>query len=178
MLDMDGVCCNWDSAALKTMEREELIGHWTPGVKNLEALLGLPYDLIWKKIDAEGSKWWRNLKEYPWFWDFYNYLTIIGDVVFCTSPSYDSNSLKGKLEWLQDRFGRDFRNYIFTNKKYYATCTNAILIDDNDTQCQNFVNNGGKAILFPQPWNKLAQDKKALENKVDYVRKKIDQLNS
>ena len=128
MLDMDGVCCDWVKAGLKSVGKEELIGTWRNGAKDLGQLTGLSYAEIWEKIDAEGSNWWRTLEEYSWFWELYNKLKERGDVVFCTSPSWDPNCHKGKLEWLHDRFGRSFRDYIFTNRKFYVAKDNTILI--------------------------------------------------
>jgi 5'(3')-deoxyribonucleotidase len=176
MLDMDGVCCDWVTAGLKTVGKEELIGNWKPGVRDLEEMTGLSYDELWSKIDAEGSEWWRNLEPFPWFKELYNCLGEAGDVVFCTSPSWDSNSLKGKIEWMHDKFGRSFREYILTNHKYYVARHNTVLIDDNDKQCQNFIAHGGRAILFPQPWNSLAFDEEAQKDKMAYVRKQVKEI--
>ena len=169
MLDMDGVCCDWVKAGLKSVGKEELIGTWRNGAKDLGQLTGLSYAEIWEKIDAEGSNWWRTLEEYSWFWELYNKLKERGDVVFCTSPSWDPNCHKGKLEWLHDRFGRSFRDYIFTNRKFYVAKDNTILIDDNDQQCEDFVAHGGKAVLFPQLWNKTHGNPYAQFEKVRYV---------
>ncbi len=176
MLDMDGVCCDWVTAALKTVGKENLMGNWKPGVRNLEEMTGIPSLELWGQIDAQGSEWWRNLEEFPWFKELYSLLQDYGDVVFCTSPSWDSNSLKGKIDWLHDRFGRSFRDYILTNHKYYVAKSNTVLVDDNDKQCHNFKSHGGNTILFPQLWNSLACHKFSLDNRIAYVQKEIGEL--
>ncbi len=183
MLDMDGVCCDWITAALIAVNRKDLIHNWKAGITNLKEMTGLEDKDIWKKIDALGSDWWKNLREYDWFWDLYSGLSDIGEVMFCTSPGWDSNSFKGKIEWLQDKFGRDFRNYIFTNKKYYVANENTILVDDNDKQCKEFIEHGGKAIVFPQLWNsmhpfesEIKKDPKYKEKKLEYVLNKVKEL--
>jgi len=153
-LDLDGVCCDFISASLKRINREDLINNWPIGKYNLEEATNISYTEIWKKIDELGSDFWRNLEEYPWFVGMYNELTKIGKVIFCSGPSLCPNSLKGKLEWLQDRFGKEFRDYILTSKKFYLATEKSVLIDDSDENCSSFILNGGKSILFPQKWNK------------------------
>ena len=173
MLDMDGVCCDWVTAALKSLGKDELVGQWTPGVKDLEEFIGISYARIWEVLDAQGSEWWRNLEEFPWFQEMYEYLNEIGDVVFCTSPCWDASSLKGKVEWMQDRFGKDFRNYILTNKKYYAAHHNTVLVDDNDKQCYNFREYGGRTILFPQLWNDTAFNEEFQKDRMGYIKSRV-----
>jgi hypothetical protein len=70
---------------------------------------------------------WRNLPEYSWARDLYDSLIKLGEVVFCTSPSWSPDCPKGKLLWLQDRFGKGFREYVFTNKKYLLAKPNSYL---------------------------------------------------
>lgn len=160
LLDMDGVCVDFITPALNAVGRPDLIDNWKDNQGNLGELTGLSYGDIWEKIDGLEESFWRDMKEYPWFWDMYNHLSSLGEVVFCTSPSWDENCPKGKLLWLHDRFGRDFRNYVFTNYKYLLASRRSILIDDTEAQCNSFIKGGldnfgekGRAILFPQPWN-------------------------
>ena len=176
MLDLDGVCCDWVTAALTSLGKKEYIGNWKPGAKGIEELTGLPKSIFWTELEALGSKWWRDLEEYPWFWDLYHTLTKSGEVVFCTSPNLDPSSLKGKVGWIQDRFGKHFRNYIITNKKNYTAGKNRVLVDDNDKQCLKFRESGGQTILFPQLWNETAFNQEAQLNKIAYVNKKIEEI--
>jgi len=178
MLDMDGVCCDWVTSALKTIGKPELVDKWTPGVKSLTDFTEVSYHDIWEIIDAKGSEWWRDLKEYPWFWDLYKTLNDNGDVVFCSSPCWEAASLKGKVEWLQDRFGKSYRDYILTNRKYYVAKQNSILVDDNDTQCRNFREYGGRTILFPQLWNDTAFNEEFQKDRIAYVKSRINFLEN
>jgi 5'(3')-deoxyribonucleotidase len=153
-LDMDGVCCNFVKASAILFDKPDIELTWQPGVAKLRDVLKIDDATFWNKIDAQGSEFWLNMPEYPWFMDLYTSLKLLGDVVFCTSPSLDGNSFKGKIEWLQKRFGKEFRNYIFTSKKFYvANYPDSVLIDDDDEKILAFKKNGGKTILFPQIWN-------------------------
>jgi len=175
-LDMDGVCCDWVSAALRTLGREEFIDNWTPGIKGIEALTGKPKSIFWTELESQGSQWWRDLEEYTWFRELYDLLASEGDVVFCTSPNLDPSSLKGKVGWIQDRFDKFFRDYIITNQKYHVAGPNTVLVDDNDKQCANFKKHGGEYILFPQLWNDTHLDADAQQNKIKYVQNKIKEI--
>jgi len=177
LLDMDGVCCDWTKKALQTLNCPQYIDNWTNGVKSVSQITGYSYDYIWDKIDKFGSKWWEDLEEFPWFWDMYNYLKSEGDVVFCTKPSLDSNSLKGKVDWMQKRFGKKFINYSLTPLKHLNANKNHILIDDTEKQINKFIKEGGRAILFPQYWNSLHTNKEALENRLDYLKDKVRGLD-
>jgi len=149
-LDMDGVCCDFHTAALALHRRPGLIvTDW-----DIPALLGISTEAFWKPIEKKGSSFWRGLHETPWFLNhLYPALIVQGRVLFCSSPSYCSGSVKGKLLWLQDRLGRDFRDYVFTPRKELLAQPGAVLIDDNEVTCEAWRKYGGKAIVFPRPWN-------------------------
>lgn len=152
-LDLDGVCCDFLTASLKTLNKEDVILNWPSGAFDIEKAVGISRKDFSNIMDSYDSNFWRNLEEYPWFWELYKTLKNIGDVIFCTKPATSSQSVKGKLEWLQDRFGKDFREYVFIDKKYYLANPNSLLIDDDERQTEPFKNHGGEAILFPQIWN-------------------------
>ena len=140
-------------AALKSLNKEELLNQWPPGTYNIEKAVGMDHLTFCNIMNNYDSYFWRNLEEYPWFWNLYNQLKGFGDVIFCSKPAISPQSLKGKLEWLQDRFGKEFRDYVFTDKKFYLANPNTVLIDDDERQVDPFRSYGGKAILFPQLWN-------------------------
>lgn len=173
-LDMDGVCCDFCNAAGGLFGLPKIDENWPIGVKKISEFLGIDTATFWNKIDEKGPEFWSEMPEYAWFVDLHTSLKLLGDVVFCSSPSLDSNSPKGKLQWLQKRFGKEFRNYVFTNKKYYlANYIDSILIDDDDEYVALFKKAGGKAILFPQSWNGNSHIR---GNKVSYVIQEIYKL--
>lgn len=155
-LDMDGVIADWDRSA------EELLGQPIDSVSKSQ---------LWKRIDAEGFKFWADLKPFPYAEKFVNELRRIDEVVICSSPSLDVKSVSGKLRWLQKFFGsRNFRNYVFTPQKHLLGKDGNILIDDREKHVEGFNQNGGFGILFPRPYNR---NKKYADDPVNYV---IDQL--
>jgi 5'(3')-deoxyribonucleotidase len=155
--DIDGVLLDTPRAMLKAHGREDLYDTWPKGEWSAEKVLGLDSSTFWKVIDAAGVDFWRYVPEYPWarlLWE-----TLIEsdyEFAFLTSPSWDVTSLVGKKLWLEDVFGRDFRDFIITNKKHLCASPTALLIDDKPANVFNFRSHG-HALLFPQPWNEGAE---------------------
>lgn len=169
MLDMDGVMCDFHrgvcdlvSADYKTMRYD-----WPLGTYKIEDALKkydpkkfnyLTEEKLWQTID-ECLVFWPLLKEFEYSRDLYAYLKAFPDdldIVFCSTPSKNPNSLHGKMEWIY-RFTKNdnFRSYIFTPRKELCADEHHILIDDSDENIRKFKEAGGKGILFPQPWNSL-----------------------
>ena len=70
-----------------------------------------------------------------------------------TSPSRAPASSMGKVHWLQQFFDPRFRQYMLGSHKYLMAKPGVVLIDDSDVKCTKFIEAGGDAIVFPQPWN-------------------------
>lgn len=148
-LDMDGVCVDFVKGALAAHGRLDLYN--APGVTWLPDSIGMSEDAFWPPINALGIEFWRALEPYPWFAALHEGLADLGHVVFLSKPSRGAGSATGKLQWLQDRFGPEFRDYIFTpRKRYLSRWPRAILVDDQDKNLEAW---DGAKILFPQPWN-------------------------
>jgi 5'(3')-deoxyribonucleotidase len=178
-LDMDGVCVDWVKGVLKILKREDLINNIPENCKSIEEATSLNLAYVRNEISKHGSEWWRNLEELPWFWELYNTLIKLGRVTFLTSPSPDPNCSKGKIEWLYDRFGNNFKDYIITPQKYHCSHKNSILIDDTLEKCQEFLEKDGQAVLFPTEFNGLIwqfiENKKI--NKTDILTYTIERVN-
>ncbi len=151
-LDLDGVCADFTGGVMKLFghdpSEQQRLPDW-----GIESYFDLSEDEFWNKIYLQGPEWWRNLEEYPWFNKLYALLKSKGDVYFVSCPSHDPLCTSGKMQWLQDRFGKNFRNYVFTSKKYLLAPSGGILIDDSEKKCLKYWQAKGRYILFPQPWN-------------------------
>lgn len=151
-LDMDGVCADFMRGANIACGRSPNevwteYDHWSSW--------GMTLDELWANIDHTQEAFWRKLDEYPWFWNLVTLCGKLGEVWFCTTPSQSPCSAAGKLLWLQDRFGKDFRRWILTPDKSHLAAADRLLIDDHPSNCSSFEQAGGKALLWPMPWNGL-----------------------
>jgi 5'(3')-deoxyribonucleotidase len=172
-LDMDGVCCNWLDATLRILDKEDLIGKIPKNSYSIEEATKIDFLKIREEISKQGSLFWKNLEEFSWFTKLYSELSNLGEVIFLTAPSTDPSCLKGKLMWLQDRFGENFKSYVMTPQKYHCANSFSILIDDTLEQCHKFIKNDGFAVMFPSELNHLIDDLKTDERVLDYTIKLV-----
>ena len=158
-LDMDGVCCDFPGAAIRAhggdtdevfavLERDH-IGK----SKNYE-IMGLPETKFWNAKNHRKEDFWQNIPEYPWFHELYTSLRGIAPVVFLSSAGPCPGALSGQLHWLQNRFGPEFNDYIFTTYKHHLARKGRVLVDDYEVFVEKFQHAGGRAVLFPQMWGR------------------------
>ena len=158
-LDMDGVVSDAHRAFLKALGREDLVKDYPAGEFNTYKAAGVSEKAMWSAVGKAGRELWSKMRVLPWAHELYEKLSEIGDVVFLTSPTWDPESLAGKLEWLQ-RFTKrkDFRDYVVTNRKDLLAGPGVVLIDDRPENCRSFRAAGGRAILFPAAWQGSSED--------------------
>lgn len=159
-LDMDGVCVDLKAAADNALGVNIPVknGHFTKD--------------IWRRIERRGSDFWRYAPETTEYQSLYKQLSKLGHVIYLTRPNLDPNCLKGKVQWLQDRHGKEFREYCITSYKYLLAKKGTILIDDMDLNIEGFIAASGDGVVFPQHWN----DGGKVKDKVAYVIEEIGKI--
>jgi 5'(3')-deoxyribonucleotidase len=165
-VDVDGVLADWVKGAVDLFgfDEEELYDNWEIG-QDITDAAGISLNELWRGIDAEGADFWANLEPFPWANDLWDLCKSIAPTIVLTSPSKHPLSLAGKIIWLNNQFGAPFRDFLIGSKKEFCARQGSVLIDDNDEKCQKFIANGGRAIVFPQPWNVL----RGIEDKFEFV---------
>ncbi len=172
LLDMDGVICNFIEGLIETHRWP--ISHDSYSSWNHHRTFGLSDEDMW--APTNDGKWWTQLNEYPWAKRLLQELMKLGEVVFCTSPNRDATCPSQKVEWLRSKGFMWERgiNYQIGKQKELNAKSGAILIDDSDDNVKKYRDHGGKAILFPMPWN---ENRHVLDDKVAFVIGKINELN-
>lgn len=182
LLDMDGVLANFVGGAIKMMNKKSAPGHaikmtiedWPHHEYNVAKIFGLSQQEFWGYLEKHdhGFSFWASLEPYPWFEEL---LAIVSEVDpeyhIATSPA-NPNSASGKIFWLREHIENDFRRFMIGPDKYLMAKKSSILIDDHDDNIKKFVENGGNAILFPQPWNSNSQ----IKDKISYVKQELDKI--
>ena len=180
-LDMDGVLCNFVGKVAKLFDttEEELYRKWEPGIYDVCIPLGVSVEEMWGKIAKEGWKHWANLPLFSWSKDLWKLCNDFAPTVILTSPSQDPHSLAGKSMWMNEHLGEEgkpFRKFLVGPVKEFCAATGHLLIDDSESNCKKFRENGGQAILFPQIWN---DNYNRVHERMDYVENwLIDYVNS
>jgi 5'(3')-deoxyribonucleotidase len=158
LLDMDGVLVDFVEGAILACGAsvEECYRKWTPGLYDVVKVLGIGEEEFWRKVESKGEDFWAHLRQYPWSRSLYDGCSEFGEVFFLTKPTLDPKSCSGKVRWMQAFLGGRLaaRNYLLGPPKYLCAKPWNILVDDCEPNVDLFAAAGGKAILFPQVWNR------------------------
>lgn len=176
LLDMDGVLCDFVGHACALHGRPELVGAWPAGAYDMHTVLGVSSGAFWRKISATPD-FWRTIPPYPWYLDLFALVREYGYMpVIATAPSLDPRTAAGKVAWIQEKLGTDFRNYFIGAKKHMLAAPGRVLIDDSEHQIDAFEELcPGGAITFPRPWNQMH----ALSaDPLAYVRERLEALSA
>jgi hypothetical protein len=96
------------------------------------------------------------------------------DVIVCTHPHKTPESYSGKRKWLNNVIG--WKGEVFMcQDKWRLAKPGVVLIDDNNDNCDQFVDHGGRSILFPQPWN---NNHELTEGRLQYVSSQLESMQS
>lgn len=168
LLDMDGVVCNFVDGLISSHGWNVTHEDWVTW--NHHRTFGITDEVMWSPTRRDG--WWYGLNEYWWAEKLVVALRERGEIIFCTSPSSDHKCPGEKIQWLRDRgfMGQNKNDFQIGPRKEMMARSGAILIDDYETNVFKFRENGGRAILFPQPWN---ENRSIKEDRVEFVLKEL-----
>lgn len=172
-LDMDEVLVDFRGGACRVhgITVEELERRWIPGAWHIAGVLGITVEEFWKPINESGEQFWLDLEWMPWrddLLEFVKSISIEWYIVSDPSIRYCDVASSGKVKYLKKFFGSSFDNFIPTRyKSLVARHPNALLIDDRETNVQEFCSSGGDALVFPTIFNSLNT---YADKPVDYLR--------
>jgi len=153
LLDMDGVLCDFVTAALSLHGRSDVLPRWPAGEWSIPKVLGMSSQQFWSKIDAVGSAFWYELTPYRWMNELTTLIGRHAAFTILTSPSRDAACPTGKIQWLRKHLSPTFDAFMIGSRKHLCARADTVLIDDSDQNVIQFRKHGGQAILFPQIWN-------------------------
>lgn len=164
-LDMDGVLSDFIGGVLDLFEMPNAV--WPDGVKDMTKVIGQDKVDVWNKI-SNTPGFWANLKKTP---ECDNIIETVKkyyaneNIFILTSPSLDPKCLEEKYRWISNNLPRFFRRqYLMGPPKYLCANRDSTLIDDHETNCNDFRNHGGHAFLFPRRWNiRSSQEHEAID---------------
>ena len=149
-IDMDGVLVDWLGGVSKLYNLNfnpyPFLGEWDCINK-----LGLNTEEFWKPLSRD---FYANL---DWTVDGEEILKYCVDAVgwdnICvlTSCIKDGRCAAGKIDWIQRKVPKLRRNYLIGPKKYFASNSNRVLIDDANHNIDSWI---GPSILVPRDWNR------------------------
>lgn len=171
---MDGVISDFVTAALSLHDSVNAIEDWPVGEWHVSKVLGISSREFWHEINLQGHSFWSELPAYPWMDELVATIRQYAPFTILSSPSLVPECLSGKVWWLQQYFGRSFRDFMIGPHKYHCAKPDVVLIDDSDENVQKFRTHGGQAILFPQIWNQ----NHAISDPVEFIADQLHELHN
>jgi hypothetical protein len=172
LCDLDGVLADFVSGACEVHGRPlYAVTTW-----DWYAEWGMTDDQFWTPIKAMGYGFYHEfVKPYPWAGELLSIIHMSGPHAIVTANPQHSGLAASKQEWISKWVGRrpivtvmsDGHDLRAPQLKAMLAGPERILIDDSDDNIEAFRDAGGRAITFPQPWNKLHA---MTTHRIDYVR--------
>ena len=167
---MDGVLVDFSKRCLELHNRTI---DWTHpdnfGEFDMAKILGISQNEFWKPINT--TEFWESL---DWMHDGKEILQMCesytSDICLLTSPSAKPEACQGKATWIHKNMPKYKRKFLIGACKEFCAHRNSILIDDRNTNVDNFrLYNNGQALLLPRPWNRAhwLNTMEELENTLD-----------
>lgn len=158
-VDMDGVVADFVGAALPLFNEYDTIEFWSQnkGKYDIAGILGLSQKEFWDRIEIQ-PYFWEDILVYPEAGELVNICErYVGkdNIYFLSSPCMSDKCFSGKFNWIETHFPEYKNRLILCNDKHHFASPNKILIDDSESKVNNFRHHGGKAYLWPKPWNFL-----------------------
>lgn len=158
-LDMDGVLADFNKATHKAHGRPDSYSEGSPffpgslGRFDIEKIWGISAKEFWQALD--GPTFWEDIEPMP---DADDIVAMVvekfgaDNICVLTSPSLSPYCIPGKKTWMKANFPI-FKNMLFGSCKQFLAYPGAVLIDDKDSNVEDFTSASGRGILLPRPWN-------------------------
>ena len=172
-LDMDGVLADFFTPALQLCEVDRLpatrpleynIVPWINAVREEDSLVTLTDKEVWDRI-AQHPGFWQTLPKYEWADELIDFLSYSAELHIVSWPQPYSSCYAEKFAWLRDNVKRQLPLILMKDKHLLAK-PNTCLIDDCPSNATKFIDCGGYAMQFPQPWNKNHD----VQQRISYVK--------
>lgn len=154
-IDLDGVLADWVAGVLDLFGTGALSkSDWPAGNYSIEQALAISTDRLRSVINRQGVEWWGHLEPLPHLDHLLALIESTGlESSILTAPGVSDYEWTGKAQWVT-RHAPTFRDRLhMIQDKALAAGPGRLLIDDSDENCRRFIEAGGQAIVYPQPWN-------------------------
>lgn len=163
-LDMDGVIADFTSGVCSAMglSFDNSKYPFPAGLWDYGAYLKRVHGVRWEDVTTlcNNPEFWEKLPMLPDAKRLYEDIAARASITFLTTATGDRSACyQGKLWWLLKH------GFMAEGDSSRLTCLGpgegkgplanpeSVLIDDKDSNVQDFIKAGGKAIVVPRPWN-------------------------
>lgn len=142
-IDLDGVVAA--TVEQLAIDHGRSLSNWPSGEYAVHVAWGMAHEEVWAHTDT--AEWWANVPLYRharWLVERFS------APVFLTGPM-GPVSYAGKAMWCRKHFPKV--PLIVANDKHLIAGTRCLLIDDSEKNVREWICAGGRALLWPRPWN-------------------------
>ena len=154
-LDLDGVITNFNGAAVKIHNLEEVSKSWPKGYWNWHTLSGMSHDDFFRPMEYD---FWFNMEMLP---DADVIIKMVEEkfgqqnICILTSPTANVGCPGGKRAWVERHLPDYRKRLLIGSAKEFCAYPGSLLIDDSPDNVDKFNAGGGATILVPRYWNHL-----------------------
>lgn len=159
LLDMDCVLADFFSSALHQLNKKYSKDNPITekqyrkyGKFDMAALFGISKEEFWATIDSN-QYFWINICPFPWANALVRFLNEFAPVTIASSPHTSRACIADKVEWLDKKLGIKGDQCMFGPRKYLMAKPDTFLIDDLQSNVDDFIAHGGKGVCIPSNWN-------------------------
>lgn len=170
LLDLDEVLADFIGGACRVWRigKREVLAQWDPGrwdiIPPLHRALVQAGKRPASSLEMAPEEFWSRINEEDDFWDtlsptlyWYSVLhlvrSITDDWYIVSNPSLSADCHRGKAKWLKYYLGSKFDKFCLTSHKHLFAGPYTVLIDDNDSNVERFIEAGGLGIVYPAHHN-------------------------
>lgn len=152
-LDLDGVIANFcDAACCVHNVTSPYMNPKNHGIWDMYSLMGMPAHVVESKFDF---KFWLGLEKMDDAKLILAFAKKLGPVYFLSAPVKTRGCRDGKHAWVSKHYPEHELIMCSAKAKRAMAHSRSWLIDDRDSNVEEFRENGGNAVLVPRPWNSL-----------------------
>jgi 5'(3')-deoxyribonucleotidase len=158
-LDMDGVLVDFVTGICEAHGldnpylKPEALGEF-----DMAKLWGMSNTAFWRPAKNLGLEFWASLKPTLYAKELVTLVeSEFENVAILTAPSSDPSCIPGKRLWIEQHFPQFKKKIIFASaeSKRLVAAANKVLIDDRDSNVEEWNQHSGIGVTFPCRWNKF-----------------------
>ncbi|HDZ13855.1 hypothetical protein LCGC14_1334950 [marine sediment metagenome] len=113
---------------------------------------GKTHNSFWNGLTED---FWADMPKQPWCNELVDFLESQEGYSVCLLTAPSRKNATGKQRWIRKNLPKFYneKRYLIGPGKWFCAGPDSILIDDRGKNCKKFIEWGGRAIVFPAPWN-------------------------
>jgi 5'(3')-deoxyribonucleotidase len=151
-LDQDGVLANWQQHVFDTFDVASPTHIQRAEYDTWKCCGFTTENDFWRKLDEYGDEWWANIPPFEYTQDLWQLCNRIAPTCILTKTGPNPSAASGKMKWIDKHLNT--HNFLMGRVKRFCAGPQALLIDDKEKNCMDFVKHGGNAFLWPASYNK------------------------